>query len=58
MSGLFLPVRYISVTDSFTPPSPTSIMSTHTIRLHRVLRSTPAKVYRAFLEPEAIRFDQ
>jgi uncharacterized protein YndB with AHSA1/START domain len=29
-------------------------MSTHTIRLHRVLRSTPEKVYRAFLEPTAI----
>jgi len=29
-------------------------MSTHTIRLHRVLRSTPEKVYRAFLEPEAL----
>jgi uncharacterized protein YndB with AHSA1/START domain len=25
----------------------------HTIRLHRVLRSTPQKVYRAFLEPAA-----
>lgn len=29
-------------------------MSTHTIRLHRVLRSTPEKLYRAFLEPEAL----
>src|SRR5262245_62776084 len=29
-------------------------MSTHTIKLHRVLRTTPAKVYRAFLEPEAM----
>ena len=29
-------------------------MSTHTIRLHRVLRSTPAKVYRAFLEADAL----
>ena len=29
-------------------------MSTHTIRLHRVLRSTPEKVYRAFLEPDAL----
>lgn len=25
-----------------------------TIRLHRVLRTTPEKVYRAFLEPAAI----
>jgi uncharacterized protein YndB with AHSA1/START domain len=25
----------------------------HTIRLHRVLRSTPEKIYRAFLEPAA-----
>lgn len=29
-------------------------MSTHTIRLHRVLRSTPQKVYRAFIEAEAM----
>lgn len=29
-------------------------MSTHTIRLHRVLRSTPEKVYRAFLEAPAL----
>lgn len=29
-------------------------MSTHTIRLHRVLRATPDKVYRAFLEPDAV----
>lgn len=29
-------------------------MSTHTIRLHRILRTTPEKVYRAFLEAEAL----
>ena len=29
-------------------------MPTNTIRLHRVLRSTPDKVYRAFLDPEAM----
>lgn len=29
-------------------------MSTNTIRLHRVLRAAPEKVYRAFLEPEAL----
>ena len=29
-------------------------MSTHTIRLHRVLRSTPEKVYRAFIEADAM----
>ena len=29
-------------------------MSTHTIRLHRVLRSTPGKVYRAFLDADAM----
>jgi uncharacterized protein YndB with AHSA1/START domain len=29
-------------------------MATHTIRLHRVLRSSPEKVYRAFLEPDAM----
>ena len=29
-------------------------MSTHTIRLHRVVRSTPEKVYRAFTEADAM----
>lgn len=28
--------------------------STHIIRLHRVLRSSPEKVYRAFLDPDAM----
>jgi uncharacterized protein YndB with AHSA1/START domain len=30
-----------------------STNDTHTIRLHRVLRATPDRVYRAFLDPEA-----
>ena len=29
-------------------------MPTNTVRLHRVLRAAPEKVYRAFLEPEAM----
>ena len=29
-------------------------MSTNTIRLHRVLRTTPEKLYKAFLEPDAL----
>jgi uncharacterized protein YndB with AHSA1/START domain len=29
-------------------------MSTNTIRLHRVLRATPDRVYRAFLDPDAM----
>jgi uncharacterized protein YndB with AHSA1/START domain len=29
-------------------------MSTHTIRLHRVLRASPEKVYRAFLDADAV----
>ncbi len=29
-------------------------MTTHTIRLHRVLRSSPEKIYRAFLEADAL----
>lgn len=29
-------------------------MSTHTIKLHRVLRSTPERVYRAFIDPAAM----
>jgi uncharacterized protein YndB with AHSA1/START domain len=30
------------------------IMSAHTIRLHRVLRATPERVYRAFLDSDAM----
>jgi uncharacterized protein YndB with AHSA1/START domain len=30
------------------------IMSTSTVRLHRVLRATPEKVYRAFLDRDAL----
>lgn len=29
-------------------------MNTHTVRLHRVLRATPDRVYRAFLDPDAM----
>ena len=29
-------------------------MSTNAVRLHRVLRATPEKVYRAFLDPDAM----
>ena len=29
-------------------------MSTHTIRLHRVLRAPPERVYRAFLDAQAM----
>jgi uncharacterized protein YndB with AHSA1/START domain len=29
-------------------------MTTHTIKLHRVLRATPERVYRAFLDPAAM----
>src|SRR5881394_2117628 len=29
-------------------------MSTNTIRLHRVLRASPEKIYRAFLDPDAM----
>jgi uncharacterized protein YndB with AHSA1/START domain len=29
-------------------------MTTSTIKLHRVLRTTPEKIYRAFLEPDAL----
>lgn len=28
--------------------------NTHTVRLHRVLRAKPERIYRAFLEPEAM----
>jgi uncharacterized protein YndB with AHSA1/START domain len=34
--------------------SKTKTMSTNTIRLHRVLRSSPEKIYRAFLEADAL----
>jgi uncharacterized protein YndB with AHSA1/START domain len=29
-------------------------MATNTVKLHRVLRATPEKVYRAFLDPDAM----
>jgi uncharacterized protein YndB with AHSA1/START domain len=29
-------------------------MSSNTVRLHRVLRATPERIYRAFLEPDAM----
>ena len=29
-------------------------MSTHTVRLHRVLKATPERVYRAFLDADAL----
>ncbi len=29
-------------------------MSTHTLRLHRVLRATPERIYRAFLDADAM----
>ena len=29
-------------------------MSTGTVRLHRVLRATPERIYRAFLDPDAL----
>lgn len=29
-------------------------MSTHTVKLHRVLRAPPERVYRAFLDPDAM----
>ena len=29
-------------------------MSTHTVRLHRVLRAPPERIYRAFLEADAL----
>jgi activator of Hsp90 ATPase-like protein len=31
-----------------------AIMSTSTVRLHRVLRAAPEKLYRAFLDPDAM----
>ena len=31
-------------------------MSTNSVTLHRVLKATPEKVYRAFTEPKAISF--
>jgi uncharacterized protein YndB with AHSA1/START domain len=29
-------------------------MSTNTVRLHRVIRATPERIYRAFLDPDAM----
>jgi uncharacterized protein YndB with AHSA1/START domain len=30
------------------------VMSTGTVRLHRVLRASPERIYRAFLDPDAM----
>jgi hypothetical protein len=32
----------------------TRLMPTNTIRIHRVLRAAPEKIYRAFLDPDAM----
>jgi uncharacterized protein YndB with AHSA1/START domain len=37
-----------------TTPKGKMIMSTNTIRLHRVLRTTPERIYRAFLDADAM----
>lgn len=37
-------------------PKPTKNSSTGTVTLHRVIRASPEKVYRAFTEPEAMSF--
>ena len=34
-------------------PSTTSTAATNTVRIHRILRAPPERVYRAFLEPDA-----
>src|SRR6187431_353864 len=35
-------------------PKRSDVMSTHTIRLHRVIRATPEKVYKAFVDADAM----
>jgi uncharacterized protein YndB with AHSA1/START domain len=45
---ILLPVASQSESDERIP------MGTNTIRLHRVLRSAPERVYRAFLDPDAM----
>jgi uncharacterized protein YndB with AHSA1/START domain len=36
------------------PPPGDIVMSNHTVRLHRVLRAAPEKIYRAFLDADAM----
>src|SRR5262245_33823061 len=36
------------------PSPPGGTMATHTVRLHRVLRTRPERLYRAFLDPDAM----
>lgn len=58
----FSPIRIMSIPasmhrrSSVSNPSSESehTMTTGTVRLHRVLRATPERIYRAFLEPDAI----
>ena len=42
------------VSNNTTTSKGEKILSTNTIRLHRVLRAPPAKIYRAFLDPDAM----
>lgn len=37
-----------------TPQGKVEIMATNTVQLHRVLRSSPEKIYRAFLDADAM----
>src|SRR5690349_6203399 len=40
--------------DETTPFETTMSATTNTVRLHRVLRSKPERIYRAFLDPDAM----
>jgi uncharacterized protein YndB with AHSA1/START domain len=43
-----------NVTETHNPGKGEEIMSGHTIRLHRVLRTTPERVFKAFLDGDAM----
>jgi len=47
-----LPSTYLC--EQHHPSKGDEIMSTNTIRLHRVLRATPERIYRAFLDADAM----
>ena len=51
--GNFDILFYYGETSEIQQSSKRGIMSTNTIRLHRVLRTTPERIYRAFLDADA-----
>jgi uncharacterized protein YndB with AHSA1/START domain len=46
--------KFVDQSSTRHVPTGAEIMSTNTVRLHRVLRATPERIYRAFLDADAM----